>query len=139
LQFGVEVTQMQGANTGTIRSQPTWYVHGQVAAGYTNEGQVLGAGIGPNSNQQSAEVTWVRGFERIAFKVEHLNNNTSFAKLVDDKRQNWSDLTFTGKYDWTYKKIIFNSQLVYINSKNYQYLTGNKSNFQMQLGLLYAF
>jgi hypothetical protein len=139
LQFGFEITQMQGSNTWAIRAQPVWYLHSQVNAGYTNQGQILGSGIGSESNQQSVEVSWIRGLNKLRFRVEHLNNDADFAKQINDVRQYWTDLTFGGKYDWTYNKFIFNSQLVYIRSKNYQYLAESRNNFQIQLGLLYTF
>ncbi len=37
----------------------------QVTHGYTNRGEVLGAGIGPGGNLLSANVSWVKGLKQI--------------------------------------------------------------------------
>jgi hypothetical protein len=139
IQVGVEVTQMEGSNTANVRAQPIWYVHGQVVEGYTQQGQILGAGIGPGSNQQLIDVNYIKGFNRIGLKISHTNNGTNYASELDGVRQDWTDFAFAAKYDRTYKKIIFNSQLVYIRSKNYQYLYQSQGNVQFQIGALYAF
>jgi hypothetical protein len=47
---GVEITHLTMSNTLQTRSSGMWYVHSKVHQGYTHQGQVLGAGIGPGSN-----------------------------------------------------------------------------------------
>jgi len=122
IQVGIELTQLEGARTGSGREQPIWYAHYQVQSGYTNNGQVLGAGIGPGSNLQSADVSWVKGLKRIGLQIERLvNNNDLYYLAVADSRRRWIDLSFTGKFDWTFKNFVFNSQLALIHSNNYQY------------------
>lgn len=123
IQVGLELTQMEGARTGEGRAQPSWYVHHQVRDGYTNNGQVLGAGIGPGSNLQSLDVSWVKGLKRIGIQLERLvnNNDLYYFAITTDNRRKWIDLSFSGKFDWTYKSFILNSQLSYIRSHNYQY------------------
>ena len=138
IQLGVELTQMQGSNTGTLRNQPNWYLH-YVAAGYTNKGEIIGAAVGPESNQQTFEVSWVQGLKKIGLRFDHLNHNVALAKIVDGEKQYWSDLVFGGHFDWNYKNLIFNSQLNYIQSKNYQYLTKGESNLALKLGIFYNF
>ena len=154
IQVGVEFTQMEGARTGIGREQPTWYVHHQVKDGYTNMGQVLGAGIGPGSNLQSVDVSWVHGLKRIGLQVERLvnNNDLYYLAITTDPRRKWVDLSFSGKFDWTYKHFILNSQLSYIRSNNYQYTAKDivftreefwnwdkqdVNNFHLKIGLLY--
>lgn len=127
IQVGIELTQLEGARTGIGREQPSWYVHHQVRDGYTNKGQVLGAGIGPGSNLQSLDVSWVKGLKKIGIQVERLvNNNDLYYKIITtDNRRKWIDLSISGKLDWNYKNFILNSQLSYINSHNYQYTAKN--------------
>lgn len=138
IQLGVELTQMQGSNTGTLRNQPNWYLH-YVAAGYTNKGEIIGAAIGPESNQQTFEVSWVQGLKKIGLRFDHLNHNVALAKIVDGEQEYWSDLVFGGQLDWNYKNLMFNSQLNYIHSKNYQYLTPSAGNLSVKLGVFYNF
>ncbi|GGI28237.1 capsule assembly Wzi family protein [Pedobacter mendelii] len=129
IQLGVEFTQLQRSTTAETRDYPTWYVHGQVLDGYTNKGQVLGAGIGPGSNMQSLNVSWVKGLKRIGFQFERTVNNNdlfyNFAYASADRRQyinrHWVDLAFGENFSWTYKQFSLNAQLTYIRSLNYQY------------------
>ena len=129
IQIGVEFTQMQEPTTRETRDTPPWYVHYQVKDGYTNRGQVLGAGIGSGSNLQSLNVNWVKGLKKIGLQFERLVNNNdlfyNFAYASADKNQfinrHWVDLSVGGNFAWTYKNFILNSQLVYIRSLNYQY------------------
>lgn len=156
IQVGLELTQLEGARTGVGREQPVWYVHHQVKDGYTNMGQVLGAGIGPGSNLQSLDVSWVKGMKRIGLQIERLvnNNDLYYAAITTDNRRKWIDLSFSGKFDWTYRKFVLNSELGYIRSHNYQYVIKGASfaadkfwnwdqqdrgNLHMKLGLAYIF
>ena len=158
--MGVEFTQLEMPSTRFIRDTPPWYGHYQVVDGYTNRGQVLGAGIGPGSNLQSLDVNWVKGLKKIGLQFERLVNNedlfTNFAFASASAAQfinrHWVDLSVAGNFSWTFDKIILNSQVAYIKSLNYQYqwqdgTTGeywdwNKqdvSNFHFKVGLLYKF
>jgi hypothetical protein len=158
IQMGIELTQLEKTKTRDLRASETWYNHYQVLDGYTNEGQVLGAGIGPGSNLQSLDVSWVKGLKRIGIQFERLVNNNdlfyNFAYASLDKNEyinrHWVDLSVAGKFSWNYKQFILNSQLTYIRSLNYQYQwkTGPKdywdwekqdvNNFQFKVGLMYA-
>lgn len=52
LEFHWEWTQMEQTASRLVRDAGSWYVHARVYDGYTNNGEVLGAGIGPGSNSQ---------------------------------------------------------------------------------------
>jgi Capsule assembly protein Wzi len=47
-----EFAHLEGDVTGAIRPKGTWYVHYIVPQGHTNEGQVIGAGVGPGGDSQ---------------------------------------------------------------------------------------
>ncbi len=161
IQLGVELTQLERGPTNLLRDYPFYYVHGQVRDGYTHQGQVLGAGIGPGGNLQTVDVSWVKGLKKIGLQVERLVNNNDlfylFANSSGDKRQfinrHWVDLSLAGKLSWNYKRFIINSQFTYIRSLNYQYQwqdsnppgdfwNWNKqdvNNFSAKVGLVYLF
>lgn len=129
IQIGVELTQLERTTTGQLRDYPTWYVHGQVLDGYTHQGQVLGAGIGPGSNLQTVDVSWVKGLKRIGIQFERKVNNNDlfydFSFASADRRQyinrHWVDLSIGGNLSWNFKNFVLNGQLTYIKSLNYQY------------------
>ena len=53
LALGAELTQLEADPTFQVRPKGTYYVHHIVTQGYTQRGQVIGAGIGPAGNTQS--------------------------------------------------------------------------------------
>ena len=73
-----EITRLTSPSIAWSRGQHRWsgfYSHG--AADYTNEGQVIGTGIGPGSNMQWMQVDKVDGFntrslmfERVQYKID---------------------------------------------------------------------
>jgi hypothetical protein len=158
IQIGTEITQLEGTKTRDLRPALSYYIHPNVPDGYTNRGQVLGAGIGPGSNLQSLDVSWVKGLKRIGLQLERLVNNNDlfydFANVSADKNlfqnRHWVDLSVAGKFSWNYKQLILNSQLTYIRSLNYQYQWQKESsdfsdwnkrdvnNLQIKVGLMYA-
>lgn len=156
IHMGIEITQMEKSKTRDFRAGDTWYTHNQVRDGYTNVGQVLGAGIGPGSNLQSLDVSWVKGLKKIGLQFERLVNNNdlfyNFAYASLDKNEyinrHWVDLSLAGKFAWNYKNFILNSQITYIRSLNYQYQWGpgpdywdwdkkDVNNVQFKVGIMY--
>jgi len=156
IQLGIEVTQLQMPSTQFLRATPPWYRHHQVTDGYTNNGQVIGAGIGPGSNLQTFDVNWIKGLKKIGLTFERqVNNNdlvyefgTYSGGNPEYVTRNWVDLSMATNFAWTFKKFIFNSELVYIRSLNYQYqetknvytdkVTGkNVDNLHLKIGVLY--
>lgn len=129
IHIGIELTQLEKPTTAGTRATPTWYIHNLVPDGYTNKGQVLGAGIGPGSNLQTINLSWVKGIKRIGLQVERQVNNNDlfydFAAASADKSQyinrHWVDLSLGGNFSWNFKQLIVNAQLTYIRSLNYQY------------------
>ena len=47
-----ELTHLERSTTVLVRANPTYYAHHIVTQGYTQEGQVIGAGIGPGGDSQ---------------------------------------------------------------------------------------
>lgn len=69
-----EFTTLGLSATAQIRANPTFYVHSVVHQGYTQRGQLLGAGIGPGANSQvlgvdrySAAGRWGVSLQRVRF------------------------------------------------------------------------
>jgi hypothetical protein len=156
IQLGIELTQLEKSKTRDLRASESWYNNAQVRDGYTNLGQVIGAGIGPGSDLQSLDVSWVKGLKRIGLQFERLVNNNdlfyNFAYASLDKNEyinrHWIDLSVAGKFAWNYKQFVLNSQLTYIRSLNYEYQWEQGSdywqwkkkdlnNMQFKIGIMY--
>lgn len=155
LLFSIEATQMQMTSPEDIRSADSWYVNKQVRHGYTNRGEVLGAGIGPGGNMQSLDVSWVKGLKRLGIQLErYVHNNDFYYYAYEDSldpRRHWVDFSLGFNGEWNYKNFIFNAKLQGIKSLNYQWYLLQKPgdiiwvngrdafNLQMQAGLTYRF
>ncbi|SFG62400.1 capsule assembly Wzi family protein [Pedobacter insulae] len=154
IQIGVEFSQLEQSNSNEVRGAGTWYSHSQIIHGYTQKGQFLGAGNGPD-NMQTLDIAWVKELKRIGLKIERrVHNNDLYYKgfnATRDPRRHWVDLGFIGQFDYTKGKITLNAQLGLINSLNYQYYLpnppvgeywhGNKNdfaNFNLKIGLMYS-
>jgi hypothetical protein len=138
--LGFEATQMQGTSLSQDQSGNEWYVSRGIRQGYTNNGQELGAGIGPGGNLQTLEVSWVNGLKKIGIQLSRYEHDNDFYYYAFSDSQNysehWVDLTLGLTGRWDYKGFVFNAALTAIRSLNYQWAlrqNGDDPNFQNQL------
>lgn len=156
LMVEVEAAQLQQTQVSDIMALRSWYIHPYIRQGYSHEGQLLGAGIGPGANMQSVNVSWLRGLKRIGIQAERLvhNNDFYFYAYTDsqDPRRHWVDISLAAAGEWDYKNIIFNAKLQGTKSINYQWylfqeptattywVNGRDAfNVQFQMGVSYRF
>ncbi|GAB2975386.1 hypothetical protein GCM10027049_07450 [Mucilaginibacter puniceus] len=124
--IGVEAAQLQQNSIEKIKSgDGGWYVSKYIRQGYTNNGEVLGAGIGPGGNLQSLNVSWVKGIKRIGLQLERYIHNNDFYNYAfydsGDHRRHWTDLSLAASGEWNYKNFIFNGNISAIKTLNYQW------------------
>ena len=155
LMVNVEVTQMQETDFDKVLSSAGWYTNTNIRHGYTNRGEVLGAGIGPGANMQSLELSWVKGLKRLGLQFERYVHNNDFYYAAYypslDWRRHYTDLSFAAVGEWNYKNLLFNAKLQGIKSLNYQWFLFQEPgerytvpgqdafNLQVQAGLTYRF
>jgi hypothetical protein len=154
IQVGLELSQLESSNSNEVRAAGYWYSHSQVLQGYTNKGQFLGAGGGPD-NTQTFDVAWVKALKRIGLVIERrVHNNDLYNRAftaTKDSRRKWVDLSAIGQFDWTFKKFTLNAEMGLIKSFNYEYFlpdppTGeywygpknDVTNFHAKVGLMYS-
>ena len=144
IQLGVELTHMEQSIDRQFRNAGEWYTHYQVLHGYTNRGEVLGAGIGPGGNLVSVNVSWVKGLKQIGLQFERYEHNGDLANVFGYGP--WIDFNMAALGSWTHNKFIFNAKLHGIQSVNYQWLSGplgspNKNVFHLngEVGMMYRF
>jgi hypothetical protein len=140
--IGIEVTQLQETSLLKISEGQEWYVSKSIRQGYTNNGEVLGAGIGPGANLQSVNISWVKGLKKLGLQFErYVHNNDFYLYAFGDSQnysQHWVDLSVGASGEWNYKNLIFNGKIQGIKSLNYQWAltkNGNDPGFQNQLGV----
>lgn len=144
IQVGVELTRLEQSIDRIIRDSGEWYTHVPILHGYTHNGEVLGAGIGPGGNFQSLNISWVSGLRQLGLQLERYKHNGDLTYI---KGYNpWVDYSMSLVSTRTYKKFLVNAKLQAIQSMNYQWKSGmngspNKDifNINAQLGLMYRF
>lgn len=126
-EFAAEITQLQLNAASLIYQAQSWYTNDYVRQGFTNDGQSLGAGIGPGSNSQMIDISWVKGMKKVGVMLERIVRNNDFYynifSTVGDFEKHWIDLSTTVHADWNYKKFLFSSKLGLIRSLNYDWYT----------------
>jgi len=157
IQFNIELTKIEQTTTNPGRVAYYLYDHFDgVPQGYTNWGQLIGAGIGPGSNLQSLSVSWVKGLKTIGIEFERFVQNNDFHnRILMDPRTNWVDLGASAFGEWNYRNLLFSAKLQLIHSLNYEYnfvpntldppqywapgQGQDVTNFQAQIGVSYRF
>ena len=151
----LEVTQVSQSSPEIVRNAGGWYTNQNIRHGYTNQGQMIGAGTGPGGNLQSIELSYIKGTKMFGLQLERFEHNKDFYYYAYepslDYRRNWVDLSVATKADWNFKNIVFSARLNYIYSFNYgwyllqtdpnQYFTNGRDvkNLQANLGITYQF
>lgn len=154
IQLNVEFTQLEQTNTDPEHLWRYWYSDRNIRQGYTNEGQLIGAGIGPGSNLQSINISWIKSIKTIGLQVErYVHNNDLHNIATKDIRGNWVDLSIAVLGEWNYKNFLFSTKLECVKSLNYEdlyqpayedpnsfWIPGKDIyNFHLQLGTSYRF
>lgn len=154
LSIHFEMTQMSPGRSANNRPSGNWYRHYQVRDGYTNLGQIMGAGMGLGNDVQALNVSIIRGMKQVGVQFERMvHNNDLFYTVPKDMRANWVDfgMAVQGVYD--YKNFLFTGKIQYIHANNYQYQfeekpdlnnfwkyeTFDRTNWHLQLGAMYRF
>ncbi len=127
-EFKAEMANLQlltVAEQFTTGAPPSWYLGSYVRQGYTNDGQIIGAGVGPGGTSQTIELNWRRGNNRIGVSGERrLHNNDyhvySFSNSGDFRRF-YVDFATTLKVDWTFGKWDLGPRMSYIQTNNYNW------------------
>lgn len=154
IQISSEMTQTGQTIREDIRDLKTWYIHDHVRHGYTNNGQVLGAGNGPGSNVIFVEFAWVNKMNRIGFQMERIEYNNDFYyyryEASKDFRNKYVDLVPSLIADWKVGDFLLSGRMQYVSTLNYKWFLENqpdqyfvpgydRRNFVAQLGVAYLF
>ncbi|SMD37747.1 Capsule assembly protein Wzi [Reichenbachiella faecimaris] len=118
----------------------TYYVHGVVDNGYTNNGQIVGAGIGPGSN---SDIFWVNlynpngkmgfTFQRIRFNDDYLVN--AYAGVQDEPTD--YEITIGTDYLRMFNNFSINPEFLLIYRNNLLFEDNEQNNFVFNLSVSY--
>ena len=139
-----EQTNLQIPSTTLLRAQGSWYAHYQVRDGYTNQGQVIGAGIGPGGNSQTIGISLIKGLKKTGLLLERIVHNNDFYYNAFAPAQNyfqhWVDLSAGINKTWQTKNVLYQAAFTWERSLNYEWeYREDRNNFQGRLSILYRF
>ena len=98
----------------------SWASHG-IKQGFTHKGQMLGPGVGPSSNVQTIETSWVKGINKLGIRWERLNRHQDvYTRKFNDPSENgrWVDYSARLLTDWQFNNLLVSSTLNLVYSLN---------------------
>lgn len=139
-----EQTNLQIPSTVMLREQGSWYAHHQVRDGYTNRGQIIGAGIGPGANSQTIGLSLIEGLNKTGLLLERIVHNNDFYYNAFAPSRNflrhWVDLSVGVNKTWRQKSFVYEAALTWVKSLNYEWQQrADYDNIQARLSVLYRF
>ena len=127
LNIEVEATRMAQTLSSMQRNAGNWYTHGQLIEGYTNENQIIGAGSGLGNNLQTFTITWNKNWAKYGVKFQHISHDpigfTDILNVDVNTFPIWNDYSYSFIIKQKYKNILFNTNIEWVNSKNYLWKT----------------
>ena len=114
----------------------SWASHG-IRQGFTHQGQMLGPGVGPSSNLQTLETSWVKGIKKIGVRWERLNRHQDvYTRVYNDPSENgrWVDYSARLLADWQFDNLLVSSTLNLVYSLNPQWELANSSSAEFPNG-----
>lgn len=144
IELFTEFTHLQNPETRNVRELEGWYTHYQVRHGYTNRGQVIGAGIGPGGNSQTLGMKWIKGNKQIDVIGERVVRNNDFYYDAFGPFRNfsshWVDLSINLNGSWQFRQFIYAANVSRVKSLNYQWIQYNDvKNWHIKLAASYLF
>jgi len=126
LLFEWEWTQLEQTKGRVLRNAGSWYEHLWIYHGYTNYGEVIGAGIGPGSNSNYFSLKKLSknsSLVGLAFEIIDQDNDFYYEAFdsANDYRRYWKDFNLHFNYQRDFNKFLINSNLIYSRSLNYQW------------------
>lgn len=142
LSLGFEAIKLAQSPSYIHRNAGNWYEHSTVTEGYTNENQIIGAGVGFGNTAQQLKIDYNKNIFSMGLIAFH--NLVNPLDIVTDintiglRTYNWSQIGYGIYSTIKLDKFIFSTNLLNINSKNYAWIPNrNKSNLLFQLNTTY--
>jgi hypothetical protein len=127
----VEATRLSQTPSYLLRNAGNWYEH-SIIEGYTNENQILGAGVGLGNNVQTINIKFGSQVDNIGILYQHIEQNPR--RLVGSVGNAWlgdiywNDYAYGITAQYQYKKLFFRWNAQWVNSINYLWKNGNNQN-----------
>jgi hypothetical protein len=139
IEFSAEIAHLQLPDPRLIFGQDNpfgvpktrgWYTHPSIRQGYTQYGQMLGAGIGPGSNSQNLSLTWHSPRASLGIHAERVVHNEDFYYYSHISgglgygvpNMHWVDLTYGIHGMYRYNAFILAGRISKVSALNYKWV-----------------
>lgn len=130
-QESINILTRYGASGGS-----SWASHG-IRQGFTNQGQLLGPGVGPSSNVQTLETSWVKGVKKLGVRWERLNRHQDvYTRRFNDPSENgrWVDYSARLLADWQFDNLLVSTTTNFVYTLNNQWNLSDTSTREFPMG-----
>ena len=123
-QINGEILQQQESINILIRDGgASWAAH-SISQGFTHQGQLLGPGVGPSSNVQTLEASWVKGVKKLGIRWERLNRHQDvYIRRLNNPSENgrWVDYSARILADWQFDNLLVSTTTNFVYTLNNQW------------------
>lgn len=143
VKFVYERTTLSSNKISLLRGtgSPTYYVHPQVPQGYTNNGQVVGASIGPGSNSDYLQLNFYKPNSMLGFHFQRIRFNDDYFFSIYAGSLDFPtdyEVSLGVNYVRFVKNFTINPQITWVYRDNWYYDSSVQvDNFQLSLRLGY--
>ena len=121
-----EIAQLDATYQEQVNNAQSWYTNDYVRQGYTNNGKVMGAGIGPGSTSQMLDLSILYKNSNTGLTVQRIVNNRDFYFSAYQDYVNWKDhwVDLSANFHTYFnikKRIFIKADLTITNSLNYNW------------------
>ena len=131
-ELNYEHTELSQTINRILVDAGSWYHHTFVRHGYTNYGEVMGAGIGPGSDMDHISISYVDGPRKVGLILERLSHQNDFYYRtwdnISDFRRFWIDYSAGINGIWDFGPVMIDGQLLFTRTLNYQWVVNDPGN-----------
>lgn len=134
VRIGYEHTNLSRNSAFLWRPTPSYYTHGVNRNGYSNDGQIIGAGIGPGGNSDHLNIKIEYTKFKIGLLFQRIEHNRDFF-VVNITNANLHDIEYSinGFFQKEFKPLTLYLESTVSHNYN-KYYIADKANFSLSLG-----
>ncbi|NCI49113.1 capsule assembly Wzi family protein [Sediminibacterium roseum] len=126
LDIGAEITHMSEPVNYLLRTAGDWYSY---QGGYTNQGRIIGAGLGQGNNAFTLRANVLSGFSRMGVIIQGLQHRpvavVGGLPNFGIRETKWNDFSIGISGQKKFNRLILNAELQAVNANNYGWENGN--------------
>jgi len=129
-----EHTNLTRSSSFLYRPEPPYYIHGVNRQGYTHNGQILGAGIGPGANSDNLLVELIGEKKSMGLLFQRIESNKDwFIENIRDKERHDQEYTTSFFYQKELDRFVLVASAAVSYNFN-RYYEGNQENIALSVG-----